>query len=44
VAEVKKMGFTKCFVPKSNLKRMTEIPGIEIFGIKSVIEAIEELF
>jgi len=44
VAEVKKMGFTKCFVPKSNLKRMTEIPGIEIFGVKSVIEAIEELF
>ncbi|OQX18453.1 MAG: DNA repair protein RadA [Desulfobacteraceae bacterium IS3] len=44
VAEVKKMGFTKCFVPKSNLKRMTEITGIEIFGVKSVIEAIEELF
>jgi len=44
VAEAKKMGFTKCFVPESNLKRMTAINGIELKGIKTVSEAMEELF
>ncbi|MDM8522825.1 DNA repair protein RadA [Desulfococcaceae bacterium HSG8] len=44
VAEVKKMGFKKCFVPKSNIKRMKEIEGIGVVGIKTVAEAIEELF
>jgi len=44
VGEVKKMGFTKCFVPASNLKRMTEIKGIEIVGIGTVSEAVEALF
>ena len=44
VAEAQKMGFTKCFVPESNLKRMTAINGIELKGIKTVSEAMEELF
>ena len=44
VGEVKKMGFSKCFVPASNLKRMTEIKGIEIVGIGTVSEAVEALF
>jgi len=44
VVEVKKMGFTKCFIPSSNLKRMTGTEDIEIVGIKTVSEAIEELF
>jgi DNA repair protein RadA/Sms len=44
VAEAKKMGFTRCLVPHSNLKRMTEIKGIELIGIKTVSEAMEELF
>ncbi len=44
VGEVKKMGFTKCFVPASNLKRMTEIKGIEVVGIGTVSEAVEALF
>ena len=44
VAEAIKMGFTRCLVPHSNLKRMTEIKGIELIGIKTVSEAMEELF
>jgi len=44
VAEAKKMGFTRCLIPHSNLKRMTEIKGIELIGIKTVSEAMEELF
>ncbi|MFH1993780.1 MAG: DNA repair protein RadA [Pseudomonadota bacterium] len=44
VSEAKKMGFTKCFMPESNLKRMTAINGIELRGIKTVSEAMEELF
>ena len=44
VAEAKKMGFTRCLVPYSNLKRMTEIKGIELIGIKTVSEAMEGLF
>jgi DNA repair protein RadA/Sms len=44
VAEAKKMGFTRCLVPQSNLKRMTEIKGIELIGIKTVSEAMEGLF
>ena len=42
--EAKKMGFTRCFVPESNLQRMTAAKGIELKGIKTVSEAMEELF
>ena len=44
VAEAKKMGFTKCFIPESNLKHMTETNGIKLIGIKTVSEAMEVLF
>ncbi|MBT3312928.1 MAG: DNA repair protein RadA [Desulfobacteraceae bacterium] len=44
VAEIKKMGFTRCLLPKSNLKRMTKIEGIEVTGIGTVSEAVETLF
>ncbi|MCP4108765.1 MAG: DNA repair protein RadA [Desulfobacteraceae bacterium] len=44
VSEIKKMGFIKCIVPEGNLKRMTDIKGIEVVGIKSVAEGIEALF
>jgi DNA repair protein RadA/Sms len=44
VAEAKKMGFTRCLVPHSNLKRISETNNIEIIGIKTVTEAMEELF
>ena len=44
LAEVKKMGFNHCLVPESNLKRISDIDGIEVAGIKTVPEAIERLF
>jgi DNA repair protein RadA/Sms len=44
IAETKKMGFTKCLIPQSNLKRITETKGIELIGIKTVSEAMEMLF
>jgi DNA repair protein RadA/Sms len=44
IAEIKKMGFTRCLVPDTNLKRIPQISGIEITGIKTVVEAIEALF
>ncbi|RLC26927.1 MAG: DNA repair protein RadA [Deltaproteobacteria bacterium] len=44
VNETKKMGFSRCLVPKSNLKRMTEVKGIDVIGVKTVSETIEILF
>jgi DNA repair protein RadA/Sms len=43
-AEIKKMGFTTCVVPKSNLERMSFLKGLEMIGVKTVSEAIEALF
>ena len=44
VAEAKKMGFKRCLVPDSNLKRIPDIDGIEVAGIKKVSEAVDTLF
>ena len=44
VAEAKKMGFNRCLVPNSNLKRIPDIDGVEVAGIKTVSEAVEMLF
>ncbi|MFC1798347.1 DNA repair protein RadA [Thermodesulfobacteriota bacterium] len=44
VGECKKMGFTRCLVPHSNLKRMSSENDIELVGIKTVTEAVEALF
>jgi DNA repair protein RadA/Sms len=44
VAEAKKMGFKRCLVPDSNLKRIPDIDGVEISGIKKVSEAVDTLF
>ena len=44
VAEAKKMGFTRCIIPKSNLNRMKRIKEINITGVKNISQAMEELF
>ena len=44
VAEAKKMGFNRCIVPQSNLKRTTGMKGIKLIGVKTVSEAMENLF
>lgn len=43
IMEAKKMGFKKCFIPKSNMKGL-DIKGIEIIGISNVREALELIF
>ena len=44
IAEAGKMGFTRCIVPESSLKRAVEITGIELIGVKTISEAAEILF
>jgi DNA repair protein RadA/Sms len=44
VAEVKKMGFKRCLVPDGNMKRIRNLDGIKVTGIKTVSEAVEMLF
>jgi DNA repair protein RadA/Sms len=44
VAEIKKMGFNRCLLPWSNLKRLSKTEALEITGVKTVTEAIEFLF
>ena len=44
ISESRKMGFTRCLVPASNLKRLRDIKGIEIMGVRTVSEAVENLF
>ena len=44
VGESKKMGFTRCIVPESNLKRVMNVTGIELIGARSVSDAVEALF
>jgi DNA repair protein RadA/Sms len=44
LAEIKKMGFNRCLVPDGNLKRIHDIDGIEVSGIKKVSDAVDTLF
>ena len=44
LGEAKKMGFKRCLVPESNLKRLHDIDGIEVTGINKVSEAVDTLF
>jgi len=44
VSEMKKMGFTRCLIPESNLKRLGREAGIELIGIGNISDAMEVLF
>ena len=44
VAEVGKMGFTKCIVPKTSLKQLIKKSDIELVGITRLVEVMENLF
>jgi len=44
ISECRKMGFTRCLVPHSNLKRLPDIKGIEITGVRTISEVVENLF
>lgn len=41
IAELEKLGFKKCVLPKSNMKELADFKGdIEIFPVRNVIEAL----
>jgi len=42
--EMKKMGFTRCLLPRNNLERMATVKGLDLIGVKSLSEAMEALF
>ncbi|CAN2040076.1 DNA repair protein RadA [Candidatus Magnetomoraceae bacterium gMMP-15] len=44
ISETKKMGFERCVIPASNLKRMTKKLDLELIGIKTVAQAMRVLF
>ncbi len=44
VAEARKLGFKRCVVPESNLKRLPAMDGIERIGVRTVAEAVESIF
>ena len=44
IKEAARLGFTKCIVPKSALRKAGEIPdGIKVIGVSSLREAINNL-
>ncbi len=44
ISELRKMGFTRCIVPKSSLKAVSDAEGIELLGISQLSEMMEFLF
>ncbi len=44
VSEAKKLGFTRCILPKDNLKGLKKSAGMELVGVGTVREAIESFF
>jgi DNA repair protein RadA/Sms len=44
ILEARKMGFNRCILPHGNLKRLPAMEGIDISGVRSVSEAVENLF
>lgn len=44
IKEVAAMGFTRCILPKGNLTGLEAPKGLELIGVRSVIEALDALF
>jgi DNA repair protein RadA/Sms len=44
VAEILKMGFTRCLLPKTSLNRMPQKNGMELIGVQTISETVEVLF
>lgn len=42
--EAAKMGFQRCLIPHGNTRRMETVPGIQTIGVRTVEEALENLF
>lgn len=44
VAEAKRLGFTRCVVPRSCVKQLSPISGMEIIGVRNLHEAIANIY
>jgi len=44
IGEIRKMGFTRCVVPKSSLKVISKTEGLELVGINQLSEMMDILF
>jgi len=44
IAEAHKMGFTRCVLPHGNLKRLVRVAGMDVAGVRTVVEAVEAVF
>lgn len=44
IREAAAMGLTRCLIPAGNLEGLERIDGIEVVGIRSVIDLLDELF
>ncbi len=44
IAEANKMGFQRCILPKNNLSRLKAPPEMTLVGVKTLEEAMEEVF
>lgn len=43
INEARKLGFTKCVIPKSAIKSLKNVEGIELIGVSDVREAINKI-
>lgn len=43
VSEAKKLGFTTCILPKSNMKSLGKVEGIKLIGVENVAQAIRSI-
>lgn len=43
IMEAQKLGFTKCVIPKDNMKGIEKIPGIKIIPVENIYEALDEV-
>ncbi len=44
ISEIRKMGFTRCIVPKNSLKQLTNKNDIQLIGIDKLSEVMDNLF
>jgi DNA repair protein RadA/Sms len=42
--EIKKLGFKRAIVPKNNMKRIEPIEGLQVIGVSTLQEAIQQAF
>ncbi len=44
IAEARKMGFTRCLIPENNRKQASGIPEMQFLPVKTISQAMEQLF